>query len=185
MKTTRTMMRMPAVLVVGAVLLTTTAAATAAPGGRGRDSGPSSRSGGSYDHRSDRDRGGDRHYNPRVDRHDNRSNLGVRIEFGDRPTVQTVQRWVPGYWTTVTEQVLIEPARNEARWVESITETRYPSNGPPYTVVIRPGGWQTVCIPARYETRATQVWVPGHYECVPVVTSHSGPRISIGGVIVF
>lgn len=190
MKATRPMKSWMPLLVVGTVLLGVTAGAWADGPGRGPSDRNTNRGRWNSDRRpappqvQRRDHNDHGRYDRgRHDRDDSR--FGVRIKLGDRPVLRTVQTWVAGYYTKVTTQVLIEPARTESRYIEPVTETRYPSNGPPYTVVLQPGGYQTVDIPARYETRTEQVWVPGHYETRQVVTRDCSPRISIGGVIVF
>ena len=96
------------------------------------------------------------------------------------------QRYVPGHYENRYETVLVEPASEERRWVPELLETRYDRHGRRYTVIVREGYWERVCVPARYETREISVWVPGYYEAYPVtVCERPRPRFNIGAFFGF
>ncbi|MBI1372129.1 MAG: hypothetical protein GC159_05130 [Phycisphaera sp.] len=71
---------------------------------------------------------------------------------------------MPAHYEEHSEQVLVEPARCEKRWVPPVYETRCDRWGRHVEVLVREGYWQTIEIPARYETRCVKVLVPGHWE---------------------
>jgi len=120
-------------------------------------------------------------------RHNDRNRVGIGINLGGpRYTSGVERRYVEGHYETRYEAVLVEPARCERRWVPDACETRYDHHGRPYTVCVRRGYWSEQHIPARYETRAVSVWVPGYYQDVPVVYERrSGPSFNIGGFFKF
>lgn len=91
---------------------------------------------------------------------------------------------MPGHYVTRTQKVLVAPAYDDTRWVPPVYATRYDTCGTPYKVIVRRGYHDKVHVPARYQTRHTKVWVPGHYENV-VVHGHSKPRVHIGAHIKF
>ena len=74
-----------------------------------------------------------------------------------------------GHYETRVERVLVCAERHERVRIEPVYETRY-YNGVPQTVLVNPGGWREVCVPARYENRTVQVWVPG------CVSYYAAPR---------
>jgi len=95
---------------------------------RGRDSRPSFSHRDRDSHRSDF---GHRDY-------DNRSRFGIGFGFGSYFYPSTSSYWVPGYYQTHTEQVLVEPAHYE--W-----QTQQ--------VQVEPGRYEVRQIPAVEETR--------------------------------
>lgn len=173
-------------------MMTTVVAAAVLLGGAvsaqadGRDRGRNDR----FDRGRD-DRGPSRVIVVQPRREEPRSGVRFGIVLGQPSVVvpAPATRWVEGYYRTETRQVLVEPGHYEFRTIERIVEKRYPSNGPPYTVVIQEGGTQKVWVPDRYETVTTQVWVPGYWEScpppAPVVYQPSGVRINIGGIFRF
>lgn len=68
-----------------------------------------------------------------------------------------------GHYETRIERILVAPECRERRWAEPVYETRY-YNGVPQSFCVSQGGWREVCVPAHYENRSVQVWVPG---CTP------------------
>lgn len=107
-----------------------------------------------------------------------RSRLGISFGFGDRYYSASHRRWVPGYYQTRTEQVLVEPGhyewqtqqvqvepgRYEVRHRPAVEEIRRDQQGKEYKVVIEPARTETVWVPPRYETRTVKVWIPARYE---------------------
>jgi len=75
------------------------------------------------------------------------------------------REWVPERYETRSEQVLVCAARYDRQYVAPVYETRYADWGT-YRVCVRSGYWTEVNVPARYETRYTQVRVPGYYRDV-------------------
>lgn len=128
----------------------------------------------------------DRHDRDRY-HHDRDDSLRVRVSWGTPSVVTRTGRWVPGHYVTRTETVLVRPERCERVWVEPLYDTRYDDCGRPYRVLVRDGYWREVTVPARYETRHVEVWVPGRWEeCGPVIyTTPSRPRISVEGTFRF
>lgn len=95
------------------------------------------------------------------------------VQFGAvQPCVERVERvervWVPGALVTRTENVLLEPAHYENRWVPPVVETRCRSSHRPVIIVHREGYYERVLVPARYGQREVRQWVPGHWREVPV-----------------
>ena len=82
-----------------------------------------------------------------------------------RPPVIHHRVWVPGHYETRTAQLLIEPGHYTYRDVPPVYETRY-RHGRPVRVLVREGYRERIWAPARYETRHTQVWVPGYWKTV-------------------
>lgn len=120
--------------------------------------------------------------------HDNRVAFG--IDFGGPrycPQPVVARQYVPGHYETQYQTVLAEPARIERRWVPAVEETRRDHHGRLYSVIVREGYWTEYRLPARYETRVVQVWVPGYYQEVPVAAPLPAPRprINIGGIFNF
>lgn len=74
-----------------------------------------------------------------------------------------------GHYETRVERVLVCAERCERVRTDPVYETRY-YNGVPQTVCVNAGGWRDVCVPARYENRTVQVWVPGY------VSYYAAPR---------
>lgn len=80
-----------------------------------------------------------------------------RPEYRDR-------RWVAERYETRYEQVLACAEHYERRYVDPVYETCLDRYGRPYTCAVRPGYWTEVLVPARYETRAVTVLVPGYWQ---------------------
>jgi hypothetical protein len=81
-----------------------------------------------------------------------------------------------GHYETRVERVLVAPERHDRHWVEPVYQTCY-SRGFAETVIVRLGYWHEACLPARYEERYVQVWVPG---CAVY-----GPPVVAGGFFGF
>ena len=106
------------------------------------------------------------------------SRFGIGFGFGTRFYSGSYQRWVPGWFETRIEQVLVEPAhyewqrkrvqvepgRYEVREVPPVEETRRDADGKAFTVIVEPARTETVWIPPRYEERKVNVWVADRYE---------------------
>ena len=127
------------------------------------------------DHARDWPRGHDydRHRGHHRDHDRDRGHVSIRIGTSSHSHVCEF-----GHYETRTHTVLIAPARYERVWVEPVYATRYDSCGTPYRVLIREGYWDTVHIPAQYETRTERYWVAGacDHGC-----SHRSTHIS-GGI---
>ena len=183
------------------LLLLSTAAPAVARDSRGHSGRSSGRSG---------------HSSRRSSRHYDRRDSGLRIGFGLTNRVYsttTIRHYVPGYYQTSTQQVLVEPGhyamqthhvqvepgRYEIRTVPAVEKIVRDENGKEYKITLAPARTESVYIPPRYEqqlvrvwvpdrheTRTTQVWVPGHWVSQPSY-SYSTPRswINFGGTIRF
>ena len=129
--------------------------------------------------RSERSRSGrDHRGRRRTSRRHSRSSIGLSFGFSDNYYSTSSRQWVPGYYQTHTEQVLVEPGhyelqtqqvqiepeRYEIRQVPAVEETRYDDKGKAYQVVVEPARTETIRIPAKYEQRQVKVWVPDRYE---------------------
>lgn len=195
MKTNRTWWMTVGALVIGGTMLMGAGQARADQRGRGDDHARYSQRDhdrGDYNRRRDYDRGWDR---------DDHRDSGVRVGVtwnSPAPVYSTTyvtrQVWVADAYVTQMQNVLVEPAHWEVVTVPAVTETRYPSNGRPYTVVIRPAHAERVWVADRYESRPVQVLVPGHWEtvttpvttaCPPPVYAPARTTISIGGIFRF
>ena len=99
----------------------------------------------------------------RAQAHD-RFAIGVSIGAPVRVAPVVERRWVPGHYETRIETVLLEAEHYERVWAPPLYETRYTWNGRPYTVCVREGCYRNVLAPARYGSRETAVWVPGHWQ---------------------
>lgn len=107
-------------------------------------------------------------------------NFGRPTFVAERPRV--VQQWVPGYYETRTEQVLVSPERHEKIWVEPVYRTERHRNHL-HQVLVAPGYFKNVCIPAQYQTVQRQVFIPGYYKEVVVAPTYPNPtfQVAIGG----
>jgi hypothetical protein len=65
-----------------------------------------------------------------------------------------------GHYETRVERILVASEGRERRYIQPVYETRY-YNGVPQSFCVNQGGWTEVYVPARYENRSVQVWVPG------------------------
>ncbi len=106
------------------------------------------------------------------------SSLGLSFGFSDNYYSTSSRQWVPGYYQTHTEQVLVEPGhyewqtqqvqvepgRYEIRKVPAVEVTRHDEKGKAYKIVLEPAHVETVWIPPKYEERRIKVWVPDRYE---------------------
>ena len=107
-----------------------------------------------------------------------RSSLGLSFGFSDSYYSTSSRQWVPGYFQTHSEQVLVEPGhyemqtqhvmvapeRHEIRQIPAVEETRHDEQGKAYKVIVSPARTQTVVIPAKYEQIQVKVWLPNRYE---------------------
>jgi hypothetical protein len=69
-----------------------------------------------------------------------------------------------GHYETRSQQVWV-PGRSERVWTPAQVEVSYDAHGRRIEHLIAPGHWNTVQHPGRYESRTSQVWVPGAYLC--------------------
>jgi len=76
--------------------------------------------------------------------------LAIRMTLGSQPD---------GHYVIRTDLVMVEPARDEYRWVPTRIETLVGPDGRPYDVV-RQGYFQFIHWPPRYEAREVRAWVP-------------------------
>ena len=93
--------------------------------------------------------------------------LGVNFGTPIRYVPPVERRWVEGHYELRTETVLVAPECSERQWVPAVYENRCYRPGHYARVLVAAGYYQTVCIPARYETRTVQAWVPGYYVDAP------------------
>ena len=133
--------------------------------------------------------------------------IGLEQVFGNT----SARRWVPGYYQTRTEQVLVEPGHHEwheqsvlvepghyeTRSLPPVKEILPNSRGRFHKVVTKPTRTRRVWIPdryeirrvkvyvpPRYEIRQVRVWVPGHWVSQPV-RSPARPRLNLGAIFNF
>ena len=104
-----------------------------------------------------------------------RVGLDINIGGGDPPPPPPVAVQT-GHYETRTETVLVEPEHRERQYVPRVTETRHDIYGRTYTLLVREAYYQEVIVPARYETRQVQVYVP---EVVYVQPPPPPPRRSL------
>lgn len=64
-----------------------------------------------------------------------------------------------GHYRTVTRRVWVEGHRRTV-WIPAEFAWSYDSCGRRVRVCVRPGRYETVCEPGRYEYRTERVWVP-------------------------
>jgi hypothetical protein len=76
---------------------------------------------------------------------------------------KVVRSWVPERYETREEQVLIREAHYEKRYVEPVYAREYDKHGHVRQVCTTQGFWQEVYVPAKYETRCSQVLIPGYW----------------------
>ena len=153
---------------------TMAAAPVRAPAFRGRD----------FRGRNDRNSwGNDDRENDFRGRDDRDGGIRVGVVLGDRDE-HPGMRWVDGYYTTQPQQVLVSPGHYETRYTPAVTQVQRDWYGRLITVVVRPAGYAQVWVPACYQTQSVQVWVPGHWERIPV-DRDGGWHINIGGLIRF
>lgn len=69
------------------------------------------------------------------------------------------------------EIVMVEPAREEMRYVQPVHGIRIDVNGRKFTIIVREGFYEKVLVPARYERRIVMV---------PVVAPVVEPSFSFG-----
>lgn len=96
----------------------------------------------------------------------------VGIGFG----VGSSSQWVPGHYETSTQSVLVVAEHYEKQYVAPVYKTVQLSDGTEMTIKVSDGYWTKVFVPAQYETRVVQVWVPGYW----VETSQPSVRIGLG-----
>ncbi|MCY2928332.1 MAG: hypothetical protein NTV86_02340 [Planctomycetota bacterium] len=97
----------------------------------------------------------------------------------------------PGHYETRTETVLVAPAHYETRVTPAIERTMYDKYGWPQTVVVQPARTEQVLVPDRFEARTTQVFIPPVYASQPVQVYvpgyyagggyYSGASVFVGG----
>ena len=121
-----------------------------------------------------------------------RSSLGLSFGFSDSYYSTSSRQWVPGYFQTHSEQVLVEPGhyemqtqhvmvapeRHEIHQIPAVEETRHDEQGKAYKVILSPARTQTVVIPAKYEQIQVKVWPPNRYETQQVRTWVPGRWVS-------
>lgn len=95
---------------------------------------------------------------------------------------RVVQQWVPGFYETRTEQVLVSPERHEKVWVEPVYRTEKHRDHV-HQELVAAGYFKDVCIPAQYQTVQRQVFVPGYYKEVVVAPTYPNPtfQVAVGG----
>lgn len=75
-----------------------------------------------------------------------------------------------GHYETTYQSVMVSPAHMERQWVAPVYQTTYDRCGNTLRVLVSPGYWTEVYVPAQYETREVQVWVADYERrCAPAV----------------
>ena len=105
----------------------------------------------------------------------NHSSVSVNFRTGFygsnfyRPTcytpvyVETCRQWIPECYETQCVQVWV-PCCERQVWVEPVYQTVCEPCGNSGRVLVHPGYFQTIVVsPGHYETRHTQVLIPGRY----------------------
>ncbi len=72
--------------------------------------------------------------------------------------------YTPGHYEDRCEQVWV-PGCTEKIWVPAQIEVTYDHCGHRVERVVRPGYWDYIQQPGRYEMRQRRVWVPASYQC--------------------
>ena len=153
-------------VVMLSIFFVASSATVASARDRGSRSGRSSNRHGRSSRRYDRGRG----------RNDSRLSIGFGLS--NRIYSTSYRRYVPGYYQTRTERVLlepghyewqthqvqVEPARYEIRNIPAVERTVRDEQGDEHTIIVQPAHTETVHIPPRYEQRRIKVWVPDRYE---------------------
>jgi hypothetical protein len=76
--------------------------------------------------------------------------------------VDPVRRFVPGHYETRCTEVWVPGCVKEI-YVEPLYETLVDHCGNVTRVLVREGHFKTIRTPGRFETRCTEIWVPGCY----------------------
>ncbi len=112
----------------------------------------------------------DRHGRARVDCDDGRRRQRLERSWrraagrrGHAVIEGRCHEWVRGRWVVHAERVCVRPATTRRVWVPPVWTTRHDACGRPYRVRVRAGGWKTVTVPARYETRHVRTWREGRW----------------------
>ncbi len=74
-----------------------------------------------------------------------------------------------GYYEDQVQNILVEPGHYVRQWIPPQTETTIDATGQPVVREIRPGCYQDIWVPDRYEQRVVRVWVPA-----------PAPRVGLG-----
>ncbi len=106
--------------------------------------------------------------------HVSRSGFGIHIDFGRRHVShhrghagyhQTHARvhyhTTPGRYETYRERVCVSHGHYTTRYIPPVYCTRYDRCGRPYRVMTKPGCYQKVWVPARYEYVTKKRYIPG------------------------
>ena len=105
------------------------------------------------------------------------SHLDIDVGVGIAPSRPVYPNVVcEGHYESRTQRVLVSPERRERQWVDAVYETRY-YNGRPQTVLVSQAGWREFVVPAQFEDRIVQVWVPG---CVAYYPRYVAPSFGFG-----
>ncbi|MBI3830719.1 MAG: hypothetical protein HY291_14450 [Planctomycetes bacterium] len=104
--------------------------------------------------------------------HHHHSGGVVGIGFG----VGSSSEWVPGHYEVQMESVLVMSAHYEKQFVAPTYKTVLLSDGTEMQVKVSEGYWTKIFVPAQYESREVQVWIPGYY----VETGRPSVRIGLG-----
>lgn len=107
-----------------------------------------------------------KHHHHHHHNHHNHGGVGIGFSTGG-------STYVPGHYETTTQTVMVEPERYEEQYVPPVYKTILLKDGTQVTVKVSDGYYTKVLVPARYETRVVQVWVPGYYV-------QSKPTVNIG-----
>ena len=103
--------------------------------------------------------------------HHHHDHVGVGLGFGFSSSPTYVSG---GHYEYQTQTVMVVPAATEQRFIPAVYRTEVLSTGVTVQVLVSNGYWETFTVPAQYETRSVQVWVPDtcYYS--------SSPRVSVG-----
>jgi hypothetical protein len=102
-------------------------------------------------------------------KHSKHGSIGVTFSNGGfvhpcppPPCAPPPRCWEPGHFEERCERVWVPGAPTQV-WVAPVYEWRRDACGRSFQVCVRPGHWETVCSPGRWEERRTRVWVEGHW----------------------
>lgn len=103
--------------------------------------------------------------------HHDHDHVGIGLGFST-----SSRTYVPGHYEAQSQTVMVEAEHYEDRWVPETYKTLLLKDGTQVTVKIADGYWTKVFVPARYETRVVQVWVPGYY----IEDNRPAVRVGVG-----
>ncbi len=86
--------------------------------------------------------------------------ISVGSGYGSVSASTSARVWVPGYWSSVREQVWI-PATTKKVWYPPVYATQFDACRQPYQVMTQAGYYKTVQVPGYYDIQPVRKWVAG------------------------